>query len=167
AARHDRLGAEIWRQYFVRERSRLKEHFQMIDGFIAGTMSEYKKPNELLLVTATAVALDNVRGYRFRRAANLAALFIHLELRQVLECHAMNSNRHLSRQRPNLEISIAHRGSRILHLVSHIPHYNSSSISTGVRSTRLPYCNEIKARTCVEAASNSEISFCALPRKKA
>src|SRR5439155_10957470 len=111
----------------------------MIDSFITGSMSEYKKPNELLLVTATAVALDNVGGYRFRRAANLAALFIHLELRQVLECRAMHSNRHLSRQLPNLKISIAHRASRILHLVSHIPHYNSSSISAGIRSTRLPY----------------------------
>src|SRR5437867_11398947 len=94
----------------------------MIDGFIAGTMSEYEKSNELLLVTATAVALDNVRGYRFRRAANLAALFIHLELRQVLECHAMHSNRHLSCQFPNLKISIAHRASRILHLASRITH---------------------------------------------
>src|SRR6266516_6075797 len=128
---------------------------QMIDGFIAGRMSEYKKPNELQLVTATAVSFDNVRGYRFRGAANLAALFIHLELRQVLECHAMHSNRHLSRQLPNL-----HPGSRI-------QHHSSVSISAGIRSTRLPYCNESKARTCVEAASNSEISFCALPRKKA
>src|SRR5881392_1402702 len=139
----------------------------MIDSFITGSMSEYKKPNELLLVTSPAVAFDNVRGYRFRGAANLASLLVHLELRQVLECHAMHSNRHLSRQLPNLKISIAHRASLILHLVSHIPHYNSSSISAGIRSTRLPYCNESKARTCVEAASNSEISFCALPRKKA
>src|SRR6266498_3560041 len=100
----------------------------MIDGFIAGTMSEYEKSNELLLVTSPAVALDNVRGYRFRGAANLASLLVHLELRQVLECHAMHSNRHLSRQLPNLKISIAHRASRI-------PHYNSSSISTGIRST--------------------------------
>src|SRR5216117_1009932 len=139
----------------------------MIDGFIAGRMSEYKKPNELLLVTATAVSFDNVRGYRFRGAANLAALFIHLELRQDLECHAMHSNRHLSRQLPNLEISIAHSASRILHPGSRIQHHSSVSISAGIRSTRLPYCNESKARTCVEAASNSEISFCALPRKKA
>src|SRR6266487_4228859 len=139
----------------------------MIDGFIAGRMSEYKKPNELQLVTATAVSFDNVRGYRFRGAANLAALFVHLELRQVLECHAMHTNRHLSRQLPNLEISIAH--SPIPHPVPRIPHpaHSSSSISAGIRSTRLPYCNESKARTCVEAASNSEISFCALPRKKA
>src|SRR5207247_11038081 len=109
----------------------------MIDGFIAGTMSEYEKSNELLLVTSTAVALDNVRGYRFRRAANLAAFFIHLEPRQGLECHAMYSNRHLSPQRPNLEISIAHRGCRTLHLVSHIPPYNSHPIRTGRRSTRI------------------------------
>src|SRR5882724_8043748 len=119
----------------------------MLDGFIAGSMSEYKKSNELLLVTATAVAFDNVRGYRFRGAANLASLLVHLELRQVLKCHAMHSNRDLSRQLPNLEISIAHSRSRILRLASRITHHSSSSISTGVRSARLPYCNESKAKT--------------------
>src|SRR6266513_1703082 len=92
----------------------------MIDGLVAGTMSEYKKSNELLLVTATAVALDNVGGYRFRGAADLASLLVHLELGQVLERHAMHSNRYFSRQLPNLEIAIAHSGSRILHLASRI-----------------------------------------------
>src|SRR5436190_4740809 len=92
----------------------------MIDGFIAGSMSEYKKPNELLFVTSAAVALDNVRGYRFYGAANLATLLIHLELRQVLECHAMHSNRDLLCQLPNLEISITHSTSRILYLASRI-----------------------------------------------
>ena len=45
--------------------------------------------------------------------------------------------------------------------------YSSSSIRAGARSARLPYCNESNARTCVEAASSSEINFCDLPRKKA
>src|SRR6516165_10877096 len=90
----------------------------MIDGFIAGSMSKSKKPNELLLVTSTTVALENVRGCRFRGAANLAALLIRLELRRVLECHAMHSSRFLWRQLPNLKISIAH--SRIVYLASRI-----------------------------------------------
>jgi hypothetical protein len=55
-------------------------------------MSEYKKPNEFLLITATPVALHDVRG-----AADLASLLEHLELRQVLECHAMHSDRYFSR----------------------------------------------------------------------
>src|SRR6266481_2136170 len=90
----------------------------MLDGFIAGSMSEYKKPNELLLVTATTIAFDNVRGYRFCGPANLASLLVHLELRQVLKCHAMHSNRDLSGQLPNLKLSIAHSVSRFLHLAS-------------------------------------------------
>src|SRR5438552_18902868 len=90
----------------------------MIDGFITGRMSEYKEPNELLLVTSPAVALDDVRRYRFSGASNLATLLIHLELWQVLERHAMHSNRYLSRQLPNFKISIAHRVSRIPHSAS-------------------------------------------------
>src|SRR5262249_28210490 len=101
-------------------RSCFKEHFQMIDGFIAGSMSEYKEPNEFLLVSSTAVTLDNVRRYRFRGAANLAGFLVHLELRQALQCHAMHGNRRLSRQLPNLKISIAHSASRILQLASRI-----------------------------------------------
>src|SRR5438876_11148069 len=131
----------------------------MIDGFVARSMSEYKKPNELLLVTPTAITLDNVRRYRFRGATNLAGFLVHLELRQVLECHAMHGNRYLPRQLPNLKIPVAHP-----HLASRIPHHNSSSISAGIRSARLPYCNESNASTCVEAASSSEINFCDLPR---
>src|SRR5438128_7495237 len=92
----------------------------MFDGFITGRMREYKKSNELLLVTATAVSLDNVRGHGFRGASNLATLLIHLELWQVLERHAMHSNRYLSRQLPNFKISIAHRVSRIPHLAFRI-----------------------------------------------
>ena len=37
----------------------------------------------------------------------------------------------------------------------------------GIRSPRLPYCNESNASTWVVAASSSEINFCALPRKNA
>src|SRR4030095_6195871 len=92
----------------------------MIDGFVAGCMSEYKKPNEFLLVSSTAVTLDNVRTYRFRGAANLACFFVHLELRQLLQCHAMHGSRYLSRQLPNLKISIAHSASRIPQLGSRI-----------------------------------------------
>src|SRR5438874_12202614 len=99
----------------------------MIDRFVAGSMSEYKKPDELLLVTPPGVALDNVRGYRFRGAPNLAALLVHLELRQVLERHAMHGSCCFTRQLPNLKISVAHCVSRISHLASRIPHHNSSS----------------------------------------
>src|ERR1041384_4099712 len=113
----------------------------MIDGFITGSMSEYKKPNELLLITTTAIALDDICRDRFRRTPNLANLFVHLKLRQVLERHTMHGNRYLSRQLPNLKISIAHSASQILHLTSRIPHHSSSSISAGIRSARLPYCN--------------------------
>src|SRR6476620_9469480 len=128
-------------------------------------MSEHKKTNEFLFIASTTEALDNVRGYRFRRATNLAGFLVHLELRQVLECHAVHSTRYVSRQFPNLKISIAHCVSRSLQ--PRIPHHNSSSIRAGIRSLRLPYCNESNARTCVEAASNSEINFCDLPRKNA
>src|SRR5206468_4633517 len=105
---------------FVRKRARFKKHFQMFDGFIARRMREYKKSNEPLLVTATAVALDNVRRHRFRGAPNLAGFLVHLEVRQVLECHAMHGNRYLSRQLPNLKFSVAHPASRIPCLASRI-----------------------------------------------
>src|SRR5438552_6449184 len=100
----------------------------MINGFITGRMSEYKEPNELLLVTSPAVALDDVRRYRFSGASNLATFLIHLELWQVLERHAMHSNRYLSRQLPNFKISIAHRVSRIPYPVSRISHSASQFV---------------------------------------
>src|SRR5262245_2373176 len=130
-------------------------------------MSEHKKPNELLLIASTAEALDNVRGYRLRGATDLATFFKHLKLRQLLKRRLMYSDRYLPRQFPNLEVSVAHSVSRIPPLAPRIAHHSSSSISAGIRSARLPYCNESNARTCVEAASNSEISFCDLPRKNA
>src|SRR5437763_6135230 len=93
-------------------------------------MREYKKPNELLFVPTAAVTLDNIRGYRFRGATNLAALFEHLELWQVSECHAMHSNRYFSRQLPNLKISIAHTVSRI-----RVPHPASQLVFNQNRSS--------------------------------
>src|SRR5437016_13767551 len=90
----------------------------MINGFITGRMSEYKEPNELLLVTSPAVALDDVGSYGFSGASNLATFLIHLELWQVLERHAMHSNRYLSRQLPNFKMSIAHCVCRISHPAS-------------------------------------------------
>src|SRR5207249_2386435 len=53
-----------------------------------------------------------------RGAANLASLFVHLELRQVLKRHSVHGNRCLSRPLPNLKISIAHSVSRFLHPAS-------------------------------------------------
>src|SRR2546421_1833443 len=101
----------------------------MIDRFIAGGVSENKKANKLLLVAAAPIAFDNVRTDRFHGAANLTGLLEHLELGQLLDCHAMHINRHLPRQLPNLKVPITHLASRIPH-----PVQNSSSSRTGVRS---------------------------------
>src|SRR4029450_9783895 len=96
----------------------------MIDGFVARSVSEYKKPDELLLVTPTAITFDNVRRYRFREATNLASFLIQLELRQVLECHAMYGNHHLPPHLPNLKTPVAnpmsHPASRISHRASQL-----------------------------------------------
>src|SRR5438132_8687724 len=111
----------------------------MLDSFIARRMSEHKKPNELLLVTSAAEALDDVRAYRLCGATNLATLFEHLELRQFLKRRAMYNNRYLPRQLPNLKISITHSASCTSNPASCISHHSSSSISAGIRSARLPY----------------------------
>ena len=100
----------------------------MIGGFATRRMGEYKKPDELLRVAATAVALDNVRGYRFRRTPNLASLFVHLKLWQVLERQPMHSNRYLSRQLQNLKFSVAHPTSCILPSVPRISHLASQLV---------------------------------------
>ena len=81
SAKQIQLSTQITADDFVRERAGFKERFQVLDGFIARRMSEHKKPNELLLVTSTAEALDNVRGYRLRGAPDLATFFEHLEFR--------------------------------------------------------------------------------------
>ena len=81
SAKYIQLSTQITVGYFVRERAGFKERFQVLYSFIARRMGEYKEPNELLLVTSTAEALDNIRGYRLRGAPNLASVLVHLELR--------------------------------------------------------------------------------------
>jgi len=44
---------------------------------------------------------------------NLTSFFVHFELGQFLKCHPMDGNCRLSRQLPNLKITVAHLVSRI------------------------------------------------------
>src|SRR6266404_6162120 len=118
SAQEIELRLEIAEGCLVHERSCFKEPFEVIDRFVAGGLSENRKANEFLFVTATAIAFGDIRPNRFHRPPNLACLFVHLELRQLLKRHAMHPDRGLLRQLPNLKVAIVHLLSRIPNLTS-------------------------------------------------
>ncbi len=95
----------------------------MIDGFIARSMREYKKSNELLLVTATAVALDNIRsisispsgesGWLPRTSRTSASSGVSCDARQSLFPAPASKSQDLDSSFPHPASCASHPASRI------------------------------------------------------
>ena len=92
----------------VLERARVPEFLEMIDRLVARRVGVGEKTNVLRLVTPPAVALDDVRPNRFRRASNLAASLVHLELWQIAQRHAVNLKRSFPSKLPDFQVTIVH-----------------------------------------------------------
>src|SRR6266508_6041766 len=90
----------------------------MVGCLVAGGERVIDVTDELLFVTAPAIAFNNVGFNRFNRAPDLAAFFEHLELGQFGQSRLMNYNNQFSRQFPNIEIAVIHPVSSIKQLVS-------------------------------------------------
>src|SRR5438876_2717031 len=102
-------GRQIIKCRFVGQGTGFEEWIQMVDRLVRGTQRVHKMFDELLLVTASPIPLDDVRAYRLPGSPNLTALFEHLELRQFREGHLMHCNRRVARQLPDFQVSITHK----------------------------------------------------------
>jgi hypothetical protein len=102
-------GVDRFENRFIGQRTCVEKFFEMVDGFVAGTVGVGEMFDELQFVASPTISFDDVASHRLSRASYLRRSFKLLKLRKFRQRHAVDVNCDFASQFPNVQVSITHR----------------------------------------------------------